>query len=332
MSRYSFYSPYVPVAQRRLQAQKKLQSLTKKGVVIEPLEHLKPRQKIASSFWGLGWCDHLESYSDYRNRLPRGRTYVRNGSVVHLSIKSGMIEAYVQGSELYKLAITVKPLPPKKWQTLQARCRGKIGSLIELLQGKISGEIMTIVTDKDEGLFPHPDEIKLNCSCPDGAYMCKHVAAVLYGVGARLDQNPELLFTLRGVDHNELISHSDSLVDLAPSTSTRRGRRMDPGNLGEVFGIELDSPEEPSVTPKALPKQKKRQAKPAKEKPAKEKPFVPTAALVRKLRKQSGLSKAAFAKALGVSVASIDNWEKNKGKLNLQARSQTRLQNFKESL
>jgi uncharacterized Zn finger protein len=321
------------VAQRRLQAQKKLKSLAKKGVVIEPLEHLKPRQKIASSFWGQGWCDHLESYSDYANRLPRGRSYVRNGSVVHLSIKPGVIEAYVQGSELYELKITVKALPAKIWQALQARCRGKIGSLIELLQGKISGEIMAIVTDKEKGLFPHPDEIKLNCSCPDGAYMCKHVAAVLYGVGARLDQNPELLFTLRGVDHNELISHTDSL-DLAPTTSARRGRRMSAGNLGEVFGIDLDSPEEQPSPPKVQTKQKNSAKAKVKHpaKPAEPTPFTPTAALVRKLRKQSGLGKTAFARALGVSAPTIDNWERKKGKLNLQTLSQTRLRDFQESL
>jgi len=309
MSRYSFYSPYVPVAERRRQALKKLRSLSKNGVEIEPLGELSHRMKIATSFWGRGWCEHLESFSDYSNRLPRGRTYVRNGSVAHLSIKPGVIEAYVQGSELYKETIKIKQLPSKKWEALQARCRGKIGSLIELLQGKISGEIMSIVTDKNEGLFPNPDEIEFNCSCPDWASMCKHIASVLYGVGARLDKNPELLFTLRGVDHTDLISGTDRLE--APTSAGRR-RRMDSGSLGEVFGIELDTPGEPSPPPG--------------------KSFKPTAAFIRKMRQESGLSKYAFAKAIGVSASAIDVWESKKGALKLQARTLDRLRGYHQSL
>ncbi|MEX2607410.1 MAG: helix-turn-helix domain-containing protein [Kiritimatiellia bacterium] len=334
MSRTSFYSPYVPVATRRQQARTKMQSLEKKGLKIEPLGELSHRLKIATSFWGRGWCDHLESYSDYSNRLPRGRTYVRNGSVVHLSIKPGVIDAYVQGSELYKLHIKIKPLPASKWETLQARCRGKIGSLIELLQGKISSEIMTIVTDKDEGLFPHPDEIELNCSCPDWAGMCKHIAAVLYGVGARLDQHPELLFTLRGVDHNDLISQTDSLETFeSPASTGRKRRRIDTGSLGDVFGIELDSSEEPPSPPvssKAPKKTKAVSKNPAKPPPVK--PFIPTAALVRKLRKQSGLSKYAFAREVGVSAPAIAVWENRKGKLKLNARSLERLRRYYETM
>ncbi|MCC5849988.1 MAG: hypothetical protein JJU29_18025 [Verrucomicrobia bacterium] len=358
MSRYtSFYRPYVPVAQRRQLAQKKLQSLAKKGVKIEPLGELSHRLKIATSFWGRGWCDHLESFSDYSNRLPRGRTYVRNGSVVHLSIQPGVIEAFVQGSELYKQRIKIKPLPAKKWEALQARCRGKIGSLIELLQGKISGEIMEIVTDKNEGLFPNPDEIEFDCSCPDWASMCKHIAAVLYGVGARLDQNPELLFTLREVDHNDLISQTDGLQSLEPSKSSGRRRRIDAGSLGDVFGIELDTsealpaPSKVAPKPRAKPKAKSKAKSPGTAtakpptskagsnkaatkppaKPAVEKPFVPTAAFVRKLRKESGLSKNAFAKAVGVSAPAIDVWESKKGKLNLHARSLERLRRYHET-
>ena len=163
-----------------------MERLRKKGADVQPVR--LTGRKIASTFWGEAWCEHLESFSDYENRLPRGRTYVRNGSVCHLAIQKGKIEAKVSGSSLYTVKIDIRTLPPAKWKSLKARCAGQVGSLLELLQGKLSDRVMTIVTDRDEGLFPSPKEIQLSCSCPDWATMCKHVAAVLYGVGARLDE------------------------------------------------------------------------------------------------------------------------------------------------
>ena len=210
MSRYyDPYPSYVSVAQRRINAQKELKKLQKRGHVIDPLGELSHRLKIATSFWGSAWCKHLESFSDYSNRLPRGRTYVRNGSILPLAITPGRVEALVQGSSLYEQTITISALPTATWKTLQAHSQGKIGSLIELLQGKISDEIMAVVTHQNDGLFPKPKEIKLSCSCPDHAGLCKHLAAVLYGIGARLDSRPELLFKLRDVDHTRLISIVD---------------------------------------------------------------------------------------------------------------------------
>jgi uncharacterized Zn finger protein len=335
MSRYySHFAPYVSVAQRRINAQKQLKKLQAKGVVIEPLGELSHRTKIATSFWGSAWCKHLESFSDYENRLPRGRTYVRNGSVLHISIKSGSIEALVQGSSLYVQSIHINPLPAATWKTLQARSQGKIGSLIELLQGKISDEIMSVVTHKDEGLFPKPKEIKLSCTCPDSAGLCKHLAAVLYGIGARLDTQPELLFKLRGVDHNELISAVDPATALGSSAKpTGRRRTLDSAALGDVFGIELETEPTPPV-PKAKPKPAPKAAKPAKKtaKPATEatvrktRPFKASSASIRKLRASLGLSRAAFAAKLGVSAPSIANWETKGGPLKLQAANLERLQ------
>ncbi len=158
-SRYSYndYPAYVPVAERRAKAKKQTEKLRKKGENIQPIE-IEGRT-IARSFWGKGWCNHLESFSDYSNRLPRGRTYVRNGSVCHLSITKGKIEALVAGSELYRINVDIKPLQKTKWTKLKTNCTGKIGSLIELLQGKLSEEIMTTVTDHKNGLFPLTGEI-----------------------------------------------------------------------------------------------------------------------------------------------------------------------------
>ncbi len=239
------WRPYVPVAQRRAQARRKMDSLRKKGVDIQPVE-IEGR-KIARTFWGEAWCDHLESFSDYENRLPRGRTYVRNGSVCHLEINKGEVLAKVAGSELYNLHIRIKTLPAKKWTAIRKRCAGQVGSLLELLQGKLSNHVMEVVTDRKDGLFPLPQEISLKCDCPDWAVMCKHVAAALYGVGARLDQQPELLFKLRGVDHEELID-ADAEAAVSAATSRGKSKRLADGELSDVFGIDLDTSEDAAAT------------------------------------------------------------------------------------
>lgn len=234
-----FWRPYVPVAQRRARAMRQMERLRKKGVNIQPVE-IDGRQ-IARTFWGRAWCDHLEKFSDFENRLPRGRTYVRNGSVCHLDIQKGRVTAKVSGSELYDVTIKIKGLPKDRWRRVKNACAGQIGSLLELLQGKLSDHVMAVVTDKDRGLFPHPGEISLDCSCPDWADMCKHVAAVLYGVGARLDEKPELLFLLRGVDHQELVTEDAARRVVAKAGKTDR-KRLDESELSEVFGIDLAPP------------------------------------------------------------------------------------------
>jgi uncharacterized Zn finger protein len=235
---YYGFRPYVSVAERRRKAERETTKLAKKGKAIRPVR-IEGRT-IAHTFWGKAWCDNLESYMDYENRLPRGRTYVRNGSVVHLDIRAGEIEALVSGSELYRVNISITSAAKAKWKKLCGDCAGGIGSLVELLQGRFSDHVMGIITRKETGLFPSPKEIELKCSCPDWATMCKHVAAVLYGVGARLDQSPELLFTLRSVNHEELITRAAAVTDLAGKTPAA-GPELAESELGAVFGIELDA-------------------------------------------------------------------------------------------
>jgi len=207
--------------------------------------------KIAKTFWGKAWCEHLENYSDYASRLPRGRTYVRNGSVVDLQITPGKVTALVAGSDLYEIEIGIKRCPEAQWNDIRARCAGQIRSLIELLQGKLSAGVMEIISGAESGLFPKPREITLNCSCPDGARMCKHVAATLYGVGARLDDQPNLLFTLRQVDHLELIAQSGDVNVLVDRTGSQGQKTLGAGDLADVFGIELES-----AAPLAMPASK----------------------------------------------------------------------------
>ena len=229
---------YVPVGERRARAFLEAQKMAKSGRKVTPVT--TDGRIIASTFWGKAWCDNLESYSDFENRVPRGRSYVRNGSVVDLQIEPGKIVALVCGSRLYRIQIEIHPLPAAKWKAVQSKCRGQIGSLIELLQGRLSHKVMEIVTHHGGGLFPSPKEIRMLCSCPDWADMCKHVAAVLYGVGNRLDHEPELLFKLRQVDHLELIA---GIADSAAVVKRPAGKKkkIAKGDLAQVFGIELDA-------------------------------------------------------------------------------------------
>lgn len=231
------FKPYVSVAKRRANALREVKKLAKKGRKISPVEITG--HNISSTFWGNAWCDNLESYSDFSNRLPRGRTYVRNGSVVDLQIEPGRVTSRVSGSSLYRITIKVKPLAAASWQNVKAQCGGQIGSLVELLQGKLSKSVMEIVTRRNGGLFPAPKEIEMSCSCPDWAGMCKHVAATLYGVGNRLDGQPELLFKLRHVDHLELITQAAKPV-AKPKTPGKKTIAAD--QLAGIFGIELESP------------------------------------------------------------------------------------------
>jgi uncharacterized Zn finger protein len=229
------YEPYVPVAQRRAQAAREVAKRLKKGQTVSPVQ--VEGRTIASTFWGQAWCTNLEGYSDYANRLPRGRTYVRNGSVIDLKIEKGRIDALVSGSELYDIRIDIAPLPKPHWLALKEQCTGQIGSLVELLQGKLSKGVMERVTDRERGLFPKPKEIKMRCSCPDYAGMCKHLAAVMYGVGNRLDSSPELLFLLRGVDHRELLEEA---IPAAPVKARRGTPTIAAEDLGAIFDIEVD--------------------------------------------------------------------------------------------
>jgi uncharacterized Zn finger protein len=244
MSRsFGGWAPYVPVAVRRRKAEREMGKLRKKGAVLSPVK-IEGRQ-IARTFWGKAWCDNLESYRDYENRLPRGRTYVRNGSVVDLQITSREVTAIVSGSKIYKVKVSIGDVGPTRWKTLCADCSGGIDSLVELLQGRFSKGVMERLCRQDTGLFPRPSEIRFTCSCSDYASMCKHIAAVLYGVGARLDERPELLFRLRAVDETELLSDLGSAL---PDTRTTRdaAQTLVDTDLAALFGLEMEESEAPA--------------------------------------------------------------------------------------
>ena len=278
MSYYDGWPPYVSVAERRRKAERAMEKLRKKGHPVSPV--IIEGRTIARTFWGKAWCENLESYSDYENRLPRGRTYVRNGSVLDLQIAPGLVEAQVSGSSIYQVRVAVKAVPAPRWKTLCQDCGGAIASLVELLQGRFSKGVMERICRQGAGLFPAPAEITLSCSCPDGAYMCKHVAAVLYGIGARLDAAPELLFQLRGVEASKLLAQAASGLALTAPAPTA-DRVLEGDDLAELFGLEMGatsaepskSQAEPKPSRGAKPKAPK--APPAKSGTAKTKASKP---------------------------------------------------------
>ncbi len=347
--RYDAWPPYVPVAKRREKARKQVEKLKKKGRDIQPVELVG--RKIAVSFWGKGWCDHMESFSDYANRLPRGRSYVRNGSVCHLAIQPGRIEAIVSGSSLYNVVVSIAPLTKIKWDRVRTACSGRIGSLIDLLRGKLEHGVMEVVADRRDGLFPLPGEMQFSCDCPDWADMCKHVAAVLYGAGARLDHSPELLFLLRGVNHEELVNVSAAVTSAAEAGSSRR--RIATTGLADVFGIDLAEPgvafpSDTHVTParqtkkspvsspgrNKLTRARQAQAKtvPFKiegnQKPSTRMAFAEllTGEAIHAWRLSLGETQAVFAARIGVTAASICQWEsKGTSPLNMQQRTRSKL-------
>ena len=235
------FPDYLPVTQRRANAAKEVEKLKKQGRVVSPV--VIEGRKIARSFWGKAWCENLERYSDFVSRLPRGRTYVNNGSVIDLQLTRGKVEARVSGSEIYKVKIDIAVAAPARWKAICADCAGSVGSIVELLQGKVSKHVMERVCRQADGLFPASNEIKMSCSCPDWADMCKHLAATLYGVGARLDHDPDLLFTLRGVDRSELVSTG---ADLSITEAAARSERvLADADVAALFGLEFE------VTPPA---------------------------------------------------------------------------------
>jgi uncharacterized Zn finger protein len=251
---------YVPVAQRRRKAERELAKLRKKGHPVSPV--VIEGRAIAKTFWGKAWCENLERYSDFSNRLPRGRTYVRNGSVLDLQVAPGSVAAMVRGTSIYKVAVKVSAVPKARWSSICRDCAGAINSLVELLQGRFEEGVMERICRDKTGLFPAPGEIEFSCSCPDWASMCKHVAAVLYGIGARLDERPELLFTLRGVDQNDLIAKAGSSLPLSKSGPATDKVLVTDG-LSELFGLDLGAAEatadRAAITaprPRPLPKRK----------------------------------------------------------------------------
>ncbi len=245
MAYYNDYGfpPYVSVAEKRARARRKLEQLRKKHPDIRPV--VIAGNTLVRTWWGKAWNGNLSKYADYANRIGRGRSYVRHGAVLDLQIKPGQVKALVQGSQgsPYTITIKIKPISEPVWKQIKAACAGQLASLQELLEGRFPKGLAELFTAKGNGLFPSPQEIDFHCSCPDWAYMCKHVAAVLYGIGTRLDEDPGLFFVLRKMKMDDLITQAvrDKSARLLQQAKKKTARVIDDADLGAVFGIEMES-------------------------------------------------------------------------------------------
>jgi uncharacterized Zn finger protein len=279
------------VADQRVRAQRAEKRLRESGEKLDPVPRIEG--KIARTFWGASWCSNLESYSDYSNRLPRGRSYVRSGSVLHLALSEGRVNAKVQGSSLYDVTIAIKPLNTKRWNALVEASRGDVTSLDALLSGDLPPSVLRVVTDRAEGMFPAPREIDFKCSCPDYASMCKHVAATLYGVGARLDARPDLLFVLRGRDHRALVAQAAAATISKATATPVDAKLLDADSLEEIFGFAVDA--EPTALPASTVRTvaETREAKPRKPTNSKSAKTKPAKVPKRKSPSPSGARKPA---------------------------------------
>jgi uncharacterized Zn finger protein len=254
---------YQDVAEAKERVQREIAKRKKKGERFDALLPQTTGKKLCTTFWGQAWCRNLETYQEYESRLPRGRSYFRQGNVYNLVIESEKVTAVVAGSELYDTKVFIQPLKPSKWQEIVEKCEGQVGSMLDLIAGKLGDGVMSVLSDAEDGLFPKPKEIRFNCSCPDHADMCKHVSAVLYAVGVLLDGQPELLFKLRGVDGEDLLTKAKdaAVTGMAESTGELAG-----ADLSALFGIEIGEIAEPVTEVKKVTKVKKAAKKAAKPK------------------------------------------------------------------
>jgi len=262
---YFRFPKYVSVDEKKAKAKRKLKQLQKKNSNIQPV--VIEGSQLTTTWWGKSWNQNLTKYADYSNRVGRGRSYLRHGAVLDLKINEGKVNALVQGSrsQPYSVSISIDKIVENKWKTIKKECEGKIESLQELLQGKFPKALAQLFTSKEQGLFPSPKEINFSCSCPDWAYMCKHVAAVLFGIGTRLDEDPMLFFKLRGVEVEDLVAQAvkDNTNKLLEKAKKKSSKVIDDINISDVFGIQLDTYPMPDM-PDKQPKKTKKNVAPSK--------------------------------------------------------------------
>ncbi len=304
---YWGFPRYVSVGEKRAKAARKLKQLLKKNPDIKPI--VLEGNTIARTWWGKTWNVNLERYADYSNRIGRGRSYVRNGAVLDFQIKSGEVKSLVQGtrSQPYSVVIKIKGISKTIWKDIKEACGGKLDSLSELLTGRFPKVLGEIFMAQGTGLFPSPKEIDFSCSCPDWAYMCKHVAATLYGVGARLDEDPSLFFKLRKVKVGDLVTQAveDKTKKLLKKAKKKSARVIDDSDLASVFGIEMETPVASG----------KKSAKTAGQTSSRKKPSKPvakkakTGSVSRKPRTKT-VSKKATAKTISKTVKSMADAKK----------------------
>lgn len=236
---YGYYSQPTK-AELKAKAARSIADLKKKGRELNPIE--LEGTKIARTWWGKAWCDNIERYADFSNRVGRGKSYVRAGCVIDLKVSKGRIEALVQGTRKkpYEVAVGIDSLTDDNFADIMGDCDVRADSLEALAAGDFPDELKKRLLNAG-GLFPSPSQIGFSCSCPDSAYLCKHIAAAIMAVAPQLDETPLLLFELRGVDTAELVKRTvaEKLDLMLANADAPSERIMDVGDddLTALFGV-----------------------------------------------------------------------------------------------
>ena len=235
---YYGFAEYVPVAEKKANALNAIKKLKEKDPNISPVII---EGTLGKTWWSKSWNKNLESYADYSNRISRGKSYVRQHCVVDLKISKGEIFSKVQGSRIkpYDIEIKIETLTKEAMNHVLMSCQKSIESIEQLVEGKFPKGLETLICDKNEGLFPSPKAIQFSCTCPDYAVMCKHVAATLYGIGVRLEEDPLLFFELRDIDINGLIKKSieEKLENMLKHAGDKSDRTIEDDNIEDLFGF-----------------------------------------------------------------------------------------------
>ena len=202
---------------------------------------------ISSSWWGQMWCRNIENYSNIRNRLERGRTYIRQNTVKSLSISNNCAESQVQGhsKEPYRVIINIKTIEKSKYDNILNKCENSVDNLESLMTGSFPKEYQQFFTDEEYGLFPKSNEIDYNCTCLDyekNMHMCKHIAATMYAIGNKLDNDPLIFFKLRGIDisefSNKILKKETEFV--WNNINGESNRKINSNDISFLFGVDCD--------------------------------------------------------------------------------------------
>ncbi|MGH9066476.1 MAG: SWIM zinc finger family protein [Acidimicrobiales bacterium] len=169
----------------------------------------RARQGFGQTWWGRAWVEAIEGRARLDpNRLPRGRTYARRGSVGELGVEPGVVRAAVQGSRAkpYAVWVRVRPFDDGEWDRLLDSVASRLGHAAALLDGELPAELSEDVAAAGLDLLPGLGEVQPRCTCPDWADPCKHSAAVCYLIADALDADPFLLLLLRGRSREEVMA------------------------------------------------------------------------------------------------------------------------------
>ncbi len=225
---------YVRVQKRRTYARDIAAQLERQGEILTPaVAHGK---NIANQFWGRAWCHAIDEWQDCAYRLPGGRSLLKNGGVIDLKISRNSVIARVAADQVYDVQLHYRDADPYSVAELRSQCAGKLTGLLDFIQGKLSEEVMQYICNPVYGLFPEYGDFKISCTCLDDAVLCRHAAAALYAVATRLDDEPELFFTLRGIDAKDFFEAEDILTQ----TGSNSAEGLSADELSKTFGIDIE--------------------------------------------------------------------------------------------